>query len=94
MTQFEITLCPALQKKPVLPVVEVAQQELHPLIPDAIASRDGVPEKDPFSPPYTEGLFLGHLTREDDTEEELVALVRRFSSIPVPGTSLTLGSCS
>jgi len=54
----------------------VAQEESHPLIPNAVASHGGLPKKDPFSPPYIEGLFLGHLTQEEDTEEEFVALVR------------------
>jgi hypothetical protein len=78
--QFEITLCPALQKKPVLPSIAVAQEESHPLIQNAVASFGGLPNKDPFSPPYIEGLFLGHLTQEEDTEEEFVALVRSFCS--------------
>lgn len=69
-------MCLALQKKPVLPNTVVAQEEPRPSIPNAVASHDGVPKKDPFSPPYIEGLFLGHLTQEEDTEEEFVALVR------------------
>ena len=73
--QFEITLCPALQKKPVLPSIAVAQGESHPSILNAVASNDGLPKKDPFSPPYIEALFLGHLMQEEDTEEEFVALV-------------------
>ena len=71
--QFEITLCPALQKKPVLPSIAVAQEESH--LSNAVASHDGLPKKDPFSPPYIEALFLGHLMQEEDTEEEFVALV-------------------
>jgi len=54
----------------------VAQEETHPAVPSAVTSPDGVPKKDPFMPPYIEGLFLGHLTQEEDTEEEFVALVR------------------
>ena len=58
----------------------MAQEESHPLIPNAVASNDGLPKKDPFSPPYVEGLFLGHLIQEEDTEEEFVALVRSAHS--------------
>lgn len=68
-------MCPALQKKPALPSIAVAQEECPPLIPSAVASHGGLPKKDPFSPPYIEGLFLGHLMQEEDTEEEFVALV-------------------
>jgi hypothetical protein len=75
LAQFEITLCPALQKKPAPLGIAVAQQEPHPSVTVAVGSHGGLPKKDPFSPPYVEGLFLGHLTREEDTEEELVALV-------------------
>ena len=74
--QFEISLCPALQKKPVVPNIAVAQEETHPAVPNAVTSHDGAPKKDPFLPPYIEGLFLGHLVQEEDTEEEFVALVR------------------
>lgn len=59
-----------------LPGIAVAQEETHSTIPNAVTSRDGTPKKDPFSPPYIEPLFLGHLTQEEDTEEEFVALVR------------------
>ena len=68
-------MCPALQKKPVLPGIAVGQEESHPPTPNAVGPHGGVPKKDPFSPPYIEGLFLGHLTQEEDTEEEFVALV-------------------
>ena len=54
----------------------MAQEESHPTIPNAVPSHGGLPKKDPFSPPYNEALFLGHLTQEEDTEEEFVALVR------------------
>jgi len=80
--QFEITLCPALQKKPALPSIAVAQEESHPSIPSAVASHGGMPNKDPFSPPYIEGLFLGHLVQEEDTEEEFVALLNKYSVVP------------
>ena len=53
----------------------MAQQEPHPLTPNSVVSNGDIPKKDPFSPPYVEGLFLGHLMREDDAEEELIALV-------------------
>ena len=46
------------------------------MVPNAVVSHGGVPKKDPFLPPYIEGLFLGDLKQEDDTEEEFVALVR------------------
>ena len=54
----------------------MAQEAIDPAAPNSVTSHDGVPEKDPFLPPYIEGLFLGHLTQEEDTEEEFVALVR------------------
>lgn len=80
--EFEITLCPALQQKPVELSNGVAQRESHPSIPDAVPSYDGLPKKDPFSPPYVKGLFLGHLTQEEDTEEEFVALLNKYSVVP------------
>ena len=63
--------------------LEVAQEETHPTVPDAVTSHGGVPKKDPFLPPYIEGLFLGHLTQEEDTEEEFVALVRGSQLISI-----------
>jgi len=85
-------LCPALQKKPVLPGIAVAQEGSHPLIPNAVASYGGVPKKDPFSPPYIEGLFLGHLAQEEDTEEEFVALVMNGPLISVSRVNFLLSS--
>jgi len=78
---FEIRLCPALQKKPTPPNVAMTQEGNHPTIPNAITSHGDVPRKDPFSPPYTEALFLGDLTQEEDTEEEFVTLLNKYSVV-------------
>ena len=71
-----------------MPNIAVAQEETLPTVPNAVT---GVPKKDPFSPPYIEALFLGHLTQEEDTEEEFVALVRAvYILIPVSRNNFLL----
>lgn len=66
--QFEIRLCPALQKKPTLPAPHF----------DAVL---GVSKsKDPFSPPYIPGLFLGEL-KDEEEGQEYVLLVSSTPSL-------------
>ena len=69
----------------------MAQEETLPTVPSTVTSHGDVPKKDPFSPPYIEALFLGHLTQEEDTEEEFVALVRAvYILIPVSRNNFLL----
>jgi len=65
--EFEIRLCPALQKKPALPT------------PHFDAGLGVSKSKDPFAPPYIPGLFLGELK---DEEEEYVLLLNKYSVVP------------
>ncbi|PFH53856.1 hypothetical protein AMATHDRAFT_1078 [Amanita thiersii Skay4041] len=60
--EFEIRLCPALQKKPITP------EPVHL-------------NHDPFSPPYIPNLHIGDL-RVDETNEEYVALLNKYSVVP------------
>lgn len=61
--QYEIRLCPALQKKPHLPTPHFeATEKPH----------------DPFSPPYNPNLFVGYL-RNEEQEQEYVVLVSAIS---------------
>ncbi|CCO36412.1 hypothetical protein BN14_10546 [Rhizoctonia solani AG-1 IB] len=56
--QFEITTCPALQKKPTLPAPDFAKVE----------------KPDPFAPPYVPDLFIGELKDELDGDEYVILL--------------------
>ncbi|CAE6444293.1 unnamed protein product [Rhizoctonia solani] len=55
---FEITICPALQKKPSLPKPDSAKSD----------------KPDPFAPPYIPDLFIGELKDELDGDEYVVLL--------------------
>ncbi|PBK58849.1 hypothetical protein ARMSODRAFT_946017 [Armillaria solidipes] len=68
--EYEIRLCPALQKKPQLP-----SPDFH--------TADSIPNNsdqrpDPFNPPYNPNLFVGYL-RNEDQEEEYVVLMNKYS---------------
>lgn len=76
--EFEIRLCPALQKKPALPV---------PHFDPNITSQDELPPQDhnggrsdPLAPPYVPNLHVGDLKDEDGTE--YAVLLNKFSVIP------------
>ncbi|KAI0027818.1 HIT-like domain-containing protein [Vararia minispora EC-137] len=64
---FRITLCPALQDKPVLPA------------PDFRSGQHG--EKDPFAPPYNSNLFVGSL-KYGGSGAEYVVLLNKYSVVP------------
>ncbi|KAH9942509.1 uncharacterized protein BXZ73DRAFT_88058 [Epithele typhae] len=69
---FEIRLCPALQKKPAAPA------------PEFDAVEDASPAKapqDPFAPPYTPGLFLGEV-KDEFEGREYVVLFNKYSVVP------------
>ncbi|CAE6486236.1 unnamed protein product [Rhizoctonia solani] len=57
-SEFEITICPALQKKPVTPAPDFAR----------------VDKPDPFAPPYIPDLFVGELKDELDGDEFAILL--------------------
>lgn len=65
--QFEIRICPALQKKPSLPSphFETGNAQLE----------KGARPSDPFSPPYIPALYLGEL-RDEEEGAQYVILVR------------------
>ncbi|KAJ7593980.1 ATP adenylyltransferase-domain-containing protein [Mycena floridula] len=65
---YEITLCPALQKKPALPTPHF----------------ETPPRKDvdPFSPPYNPNLFVGYLRDEDQQQEEYAIMMNKYSVVP------------
>ncbi|PCH43417.1 ATP adenylyltransferase [Wolfiporia cocos MD-104 SS10] len=68
--EFEIRLCPALQKKPALPT---------PHFETAAALQPQKP--DPFAPPYVPNLYLGEL-RDDEAGAEYVILFNKYSVVP------------
>ncbi|KAJ2918606.1 hypothetical protein MD484_g1815, partial [Candolleomyces efflorescens] len=72
---FEITLCPALQKKPNLPSPRF---EVDTTASEAAADSTKI---DPFAPPYNPQLHVGDL-RDELTEEEFVILLNKFSVVP------------
>ncbi|EIN11713.1 ATP adenylyltransferase [Punctularia strigosozonata HHB-11173 SS5] len=68
--EFEIRLCPALQKKPKEPSVH-----FDPKV-------DGSGKKpDPFAPPYIPNLYVGEL-RDEEEGQEYVVLLNKFCVVP------------
>ncbi|KAG9121247.1 bifunctional AP-4-A phosphorylase/ADP sulfurylase, partial [Ceratobasidium sp. 392] len=55
---FEITTCPALQKKPTLPTPDFVKHD----------------KPDPFAPPYVEDLYVGEVKDELDGDEYVVLM--------------------
>ncbi|KAK0212889.1 ATP adenylyltransferase-domain-containing protein [Desarmillaria ectypa] len=68
--EYEIRLCPALQKKPQLPSLDFHTADSIP--------NDSDQRPDPFNPPYNPNLFVGYL-RNEDQEEEYVVLMNKYS---------------
>lgn len=68
--EYEIRLCPALQKKPQLP-----SSDFH-----AADSTPKVQRLDPFNPPYNPNLFVGYL-RNEEQEEEYVVMMNKYSVV-------------
>lgn len=71
-TQFEIRLCPALQKKPVLPTPQFE-------VPPVVSSTTEEKPVDPFMPPYNKGLYIGEL-KDELEDKEYVVLVSSVSA--------------
>ncbi|KZT10673.1 HIT-like protein [Laetiporus sulphureus 93-53] len=68
--EFEIRLCPALQKKPQLPMLDFSTAvEVQPK------------KSDPFAPPYVPNLYLGEL-RDEQEDAEYVILFNKYSIVP------------
>ncbi|KAJ7141498.1 ATP adenylyltransferase-domain-containing protein [Mycena epipterygia] len=64
--EYEIRLCPALQKKPHLPTPHFAAESKL---------------QDPFEAPYNPNLYIGELRDEDNTEDYVV-LLNKYSVVP------------
>ncbi|ESK96618.1 5-p-4-tetraphosphate phosphorylase [Moniliophthora roreri MCA 2997] len=76
---YEIRLCPALQRKPHLPTPHFGEENLDDVTK---AVEETSPKKsDPFAPPYT-GLFVGYLRDEREDNEEYVVLMNKYSVVP------------
>ncbi|RDB24926.1 Diadenosine 5',5'''-P1,P4-tetraphosphate phosphorylase 2 [Hypsizygus marmoreus] len=74
--EFEIKLCPALQKKPQLPTPDLEAD------PSAKADLTVPNEKklvDPFTPPFNPNLHIGDLCDEDG--EEYVVLLNKYALV-------------
>ncbi|KAI0093107.1 ATP adenylyltransferase-domain-containing protein [Irpex rosettiformis] len=72
--EWEITLCPALQNKPPLPIPHF----------DAAADAklaNGGKKFDPFAPPYVPNLHIGEL-KDEQEGDEYVILFNKFSVVP------------
>ncbi|KAJ3762355.1 ATP adenylyltransferase-domain-containing protein [Lentinula raphanica] len=70
--EFEIRLCPALQKKPRLPT---------PNFGDGTTVSKPMDKFDPFAPPYDPGLLVGELTSEE-ISGQYVVLMNKYSVVP------------
>ncbi|KAF8160758.1 ATP adenylyltransferase-domain-containing protein [Crassisporium funariophilum] len=75
--EYEIRLCPALQHKPHLPTPHFNAAT------DAGLAVQGNRGKlfDPFAPPYNVNLHVGEL-RDEESQEEFVVLLNKFSIVP------------
>lgn len=71
--EFEICLCPALLKKPVLPTPHFDGEDKPP-------SEKRPAHKDPFAPPYEEPLVVGELV-DEEIEGDHVFLLNKFSVV-------------
>lgn len=77
--QFEIRLCPALQKKPKLPTPQFDDQSGT----DTTSKGDlanGRSKPDPFAPPYIQNLLIGELKDEDEGVEYVILVSPHFRS--------------
>ncbi|CAE6394900.1 unnamed protein product [Rhizoctonia solani] len=70
---FEITVCPALQKKPVLPEPDFTKHD----------------KPDPFAPPYVPDLYIGELKDELDGDEYVVLVQFHPQNSPLTPPELT-----
>ncbi|KAH7924250.1 hypothetical protein BV22DRAFT_1105598 [Leucogyrophana mollusca] len=74
--EFEIRLCPALQKKPIEPAptanagVALTNQPV-----------EVIKKADPFAPPYVPNLHVGDL-RDEDSSGDYVVLLNKFCVVP------------
>ncbi|KAF8973074.1 ATP adenylyltransferase-domain-containing protein [Flammula alnicola] len=75
--EYEIRLCPALQRKPTLPAPHFDARV------DAGIALHGNKGKefDPFSPPYNANLYVGDL-KDEESQEEFVILLNKYSVVP------------
>ncbi|CAL1707233.1 unnamed protein product [Somion occarium] len=71
--EFEIRLCPALEKKPNLPPPHFDSYE------DCEKAEGTKP--DPFAPPHNANLLIGELKDEDESEDYVV-LFNKYSVVP------------
>lgn len=69
--QFEIRLCPALQKKPALPT-----PNFDPHTKELPVQEHNGGTSDPFSPPYIPNLHVGDLKDESGTEYVLLVCIK------------------
>ncbi|KZV80367.1 ATP adenylyltransferase [Exidia glandulosa HHB12029] len=71
-TEFEIRLCPALLKKPILPTPHFES--------DQPPSEHRPAHKDPFAPPFDPSLVVGEL-QDEEIEADHVFLLNKFSVV-------------
>ncbi|KAJ3906816.1 ATP adenylyltransferase-domain-containing protein [Lentinula edodes] len=71
---FEIRLCPALQKKPRLPTPHFNGGADEPVT-------EPLANVDPFAPPYDPGLLVGELISEE-ISQQYVVLMNKYSVVP------------
>ncbi|KAK7685175.1 hypothetical protein QCA50_011538 [Cerrena zonata] len=71
--EFEIRLCPALQKKPSEPTPHFdAEEDAKKVEKDS--------KRDPFAPPYNENLYIGEVIDEEE-HAEYVVLFNKYSVV-------------
>ncbi|KAF8748958.1 ATP adenylyltransferase [Rhizoctonia solani] len=70
---FEITTCPALQKKPALPAPDFSKRD----------------KPDPFAPPYVPDLFIGELKDELEGDEYVILVRFHPQNSPLTPPELT-----
>lgn len=75
--EFEIRVCPALQKKPEQRTGDGQ------ILPSYKSSAEPAGQLDPFAPPYSPNLYVGDLVLEDEgTTAEYVVLLNRYCVVP------------
>ncbi|KAF8197845.1 ATP adenylyltransferase-domain-containing protein [Pholiota molesta] len=79
---YEIRLCPALQRKSTQSRSHVDSKTQ----PTSVDSQDSAHEdkqklSDPFSPPYSNNLYIGDL-KDEESQEEFTILLNKYSIVP------------
>ncbi|KAF9452732.1 HIT-like protein [Macrolepiota fuliginosa MF-IS2] len=80
--EFQIRVCPALQKKPQqITTPERAEPENNTVSISGAGQTSGGKASDPFEPPYNGNLYIGEL-KDENFGDDYVVLLNKYSVVP------------